>query len=320
MVNNSPDDFQTESYAVDCVAPFIPLTKMVWECAAGNGNLARRFSELGYLVTSSDIKTGADFLSYAYSASNGSYDGGYDRVNKGLEDLPGGYRNGRGSYDGSPAFCESHIERTSSFQPSSGKCAPEHKDHADNYGDIPLRSPDSSFQKPYCADIAPENRSEALCQLELSGFEPSPKNNLSARQPPKERAYLLDKDVSVSSNRVEGASYKHRMLTIPNMSTFDVICTNPPFSLKDEFLEKCYWLGKPFALLLPLTVLDSVSRRNLFSKNGVEFILPPRRIRFETPNHQQRIAEGKKPGTGWFYSVWVTWGLNIGQQLTFLEE
>jgi 16S rRNA A1518/A1519 N6-dimethyltransferase RsmA/KsgA/DIM1 with predicted DNA glycosylase/AP lyase activity len=36
---------------------------------------------------------------------------------------------------------------------------------------------------------------------------------------------------------------------------FDVIFTNPPYHLKSEFLAKCYELGKPFALLLPLQTL-----------------------------------------------------------------
>jgi len=34
---------------------------------------------------------------------------------------------------------------------------------------------------------------------------------------------------------------------------WDCIVTNPPYSLKEKFLRKCYELGKPFALLLPLT-------------------------------------------------------------------
>ena len=30
---------------------------------------------------------------------------------------------------------------------------------------------------------------------------------------------------------------------------FDLIISNPPFSVKDQVLERCYTLGKPFALL-----------------------------------------------------------------------
>lgn len=92
----------------------------------------------------------------------------------------------------------------------------------------------------------------------------------------------------------------------------DAIVTNPPYSLKDEFLERCYDLGKPFALLLPLTTFDSKKRRLLFKKHGIEIIFLPKRVNFETPNGAGSSA--------WFATAWFTNGLNIGQQLTFSDE
>jgi len=99
---------------------------------------------------------------------------------------------------------------------------------------------------------------------------------------------------------------------------WDMICTNPPFSIKEKFLGRCYHLGKPFALLMPLTTFDAVDRRQLMKEHGVEVILPPRRINFETPNHAKNVAEGKRT-SAWFYSVWITWGLKIGKQLVFTD-
>jgi hypothetical protein len=99
---------------------------------------------------------------------------------------------------------------------------------------------------------------------------------------------------------------------------FDAIVTNPAYSCKDEFLERCYELGKPFALLLPLTVFDSVRRRKLFQKHGVECIFLPNRISFETPNHEKNVAAGKKTSS-WFATIWISWGLNIGKQLVFTD-
>jgi len=87
------------------------------------------------------------------------------------------------------------------------------------------------------------------------------------------------------------------------------IVTNPPYSLKNEFLERCYQLGKPFALLLPLTTLETQRRQRLFKKYGVEIILLPKRINFITPS-------GRGSGA-WFAVAWFTWGLNIGKQLIF---
>jgi hypothetical protein len=91
---------------------------------------------------------------------------------------------------------------------------------------------------------------------------------------------------------------------------FDCIVTNPPYSLKNEFLERCYELRKPFALLLPLTTLETRRRQRLFKEYGVEIIVLPKRINFETPS-------GRGSGS-WFAVAWFTNWLNIGRQLVFV--
>ena len=91
---------------------------------------------------------------------------------------------------------------------------------------------------------------------------------------------------------------------------FDCIITNPPFSLKQEFLARCYQLKKPFALLLPLTTFETRKRQELFEKYGIEVILFDKRINFETPNRIEKSSS-------WFATAWFTNWLNIGKQLTF---
>jgi len=92
---------------------------------------------------------------------------------------------------------------------------------------------------------------------------------------------------------------------------FDCIITNPPFSLKEKFLERCYQLKKPFALLLPLTTFEGKKRQELFKKYGVQVILFDKRINFETPS-------GKGSGS-WFASAWFCWGLNLPKELNFVK-
>ena len=92
---------------------------------------------------------------------------------------------------------------------------------------------------------------------------------------------------------------------------WDCIVTNPPYSLKQEFLERCYQLGKPFALLLPLTTFETRKRQALFSKYGLEVVFLDRRVNFMTPSGE---------GTGsWFATAWFTNWLNIGRAMTFTE-
>jgi len=91
-------------------------------------------------------------------------------------------------------------------------------------------------------------------------------------------------------------------------SHFDCIITNPPYSLKDAFLKRCYLLGKPFALLLPLTTLEG-KRQRWLEEYGIEIILLDKRVNFETPS-------GNGSGS-WFATAWFTNWLFIGKQLNY---
>jgi len=92
---------------------------------------------------------------------------------------------------------------------------------------------------------------------------------------------------------------------------YDCIVTNPPYSIKDKFLEKCYKLNLPFALLMPLTALEGKKRGALYKKYGIQLIIPNKRINFITPS-------GKGSGA-WFQTAWFCWKLNLPNQLNFVE-
>lgn len=81
--------------------------------------------------------------------------------------------------------------------------------------------------------------------------------------------------------------------------------TNPPYSLKDEFLKKCYEYKKPFALLLPITTLEGVTRNRLFKKYGIELLVFDKRINY---------MSNKK--SCWFNTSWFCWHL-LPHQLIF---
>src|SRR3990167_9797442 len=62
-------------------------------------------------------------------------------------------------------------------------------------------------------------------------------------------------------------------LTEPAQFPFDAIVTNPPFSHKDQFLARCYLLGKPFALLMPVTALGGQRRQHLYRRHGLQIVM-----------------------------------------------
>jgi hypothetical protein len=121
--------------------------------------------------------------------------------------------------------------------------------------------------------------------------------------------YLRAHGLSVVSSDIKNGSAFSFLTYRPR--EFDCIVTNPPFSLKNEFLERAYALGKPFAFLLPLTTLESRRRQDLFRRHGVQIVLFDRRLNFETPS-----------GTGsssWFATAWFTSRLCLPAQLVFTE-
>ena len=86
---------------------------------------------------------------------------------------------------------------------------------------------------------------------------------------------------------------------------FDMIITNPPYSLKNQFLKKCYEYKKPFALLLPITALEGKERNALYQKNSIELIVLDRRVNF---------LNNKK--SCWFNTSWFCWQV-CEKQLNF---
>ncbi len=92
---------------------------------------------------------------------------------------------------------------------------------------------------------------------------------------------------------------------------FDCILTNPPYSLKTKFLKRCYELGKPFALLMPLTALEGIERQALYKEHGIEILLLNRRINYIVP-------EGQHESGAWFASAWFCKGI-LPKTLNFGE-
>lgn len=89
---------------------------------------------------------------------------------------------------------------------------------------------------------------------------------------------------------------------------FDIIITNPPYSLKDDFLKRCYEYGKPFCLLLPITSLEGIKRGKLFRENGVELMVLDKRCNFINSNDKNN----------WFNTSWFCYKV-LPRELIFEE-
>lgn len=111
----------------------------------------------------------------------------------------------------------------------------------------------------------------------------------------------------VGTDVMHGFDFLSPLAALPD---FDVIVTNPPYSVKDEWLQRCFDIGKPFALLLPVTAFGEQERYKMYKKYGIEILLLPKRINFETPS-------GKK-GKSWFYCAWFCWQI-LPEKICFAD-
>ena len=91
----------------------------------------------------------------------------------------------------------------------------------------------------------------------------------------------------------------------PNPRLYDAIVTNPPYSIKYKWLARCYEIGKPFALLMPLEVLGAQHAQIYFRNHGVGIILLSRRVNFKMPR------KGYGGHGAQFPVAWFTWGLGV---------
>ena len=89
---------------------------------------------------------------------------------------------------------------------------------------------------------------------------------------------------------------------------FDAIISNPPFSKKNEILERCIELGKPFALLLSATCIQSASLIRIISKTkDFQFIIFDKRISY---------SGDRPPFPSWYF----TNGILDGTKFYLYEE
>lgn len=80
---------------------------------------------------------------------------------------------------------------------------------------------------------------------------------------------------------------------------WDLIVSNPPFSIKDKVLERLYSFNKPFAVLLPLNSLQGKTRYKYF-KDGIQILSFDARICYHNKEHMDSVVKGSPFATAYF--------------------
>lgn len=80
---------------------------------------------------------------------------------------------------------------------------------------------------------------------------------------------------------------------------WDIIVSNPPFSIKDKVLERLYSFNKPFAVLLPLNSLQGKTRYKYF-KDRIQILSFDARVSYHDRNHMDSCVKGSPFATAYF--------------------
>lgn len=92
---------------------------------------------------------------------------------------------------------------------------------------------------------------------------------------------------------------------------FDIIITNPPFSLKNKILIWLMEIDKPFIILLPINQICNKSYRNLKNFDKIQYVIPNGRYNFE--------VDGKKLKSNWFNCLWYCYKCSLSKDINFIS-
>jgi hypothetical protein len=86
-------------------------------------------------------------------------------------------------------------------------------------------------------------------------------------------------------------------------AAWHAVVTNPPYSIKAEWIRRCYDLGKPFALLVPVETIGRGDVQRMMERHGAELLLLNRRVNFYMSN------KGIDKSSAQFPVLWFCWRL-----------
>ncbi len=74
--------------------------------------------------------------------------------------------------------------------------------------------------------------------------------------------------------------HKKKDFFIYEPENYNIIIDNPPFTKKKEVFTRLKELDKPFIIICPSSMINTVYIRNLFKNDKLQIVIPRRRIQF----------------------------------------
>lgn len=91
---------------------------------------------------------------------------------------------------------------------------------------------------------------------------------------------------------------------------YDIIISNPPFSIKQKIFKKIKEINKPFILIVPVSIITKKYFMDNF-KDDFQIIIPKKRIQF--------IKDDVQLDRCWFDCVYICFKMNLEKDITYLR-
>jgi hypothetical protein len=90
---------------------------------------------------------------------------------------------------------------------------------------------------------------------------------------------------------------------------YDIIISNPPYSIKAKVFKKLYEINKPFMLLVPVSTITKQYLKKYF-KDKIQIVIPQKRIQF--------IKDGVQNNRCYFDTLWICYKMGLKSEILFL--
>ena len=90
---------------------------------------------------------------------------------------------------------------------------------------------------------------------------------------------------------------------------YDILISNPPYSIKAKVFERLAAIDKPFMMLVPVATMTKLYLKKYF-KYKIQIIIPERRIQF--------VKNGIQTDRCYFDTVWLCYKMDFDKDIIFL--
>jgi hypothetical protein len=95
-----------------------------------------------------------------------------------------------------------------------------------------------------------------------------------------------------------------------NKLDYDIIISNPPFSIKNKIFKLLKQIDKPFILIVPVSIITKKYFMEDY-KDQYQIIIPKKRIQF--------IKDDKQLNRCWFDCCFIAYKMNLEKDITYIE-